>query len=56
MTASKTNKGNESLLESCRKLSVVTKSGVTGGSEPGEQNNSRLFVGCVRDRCDLEDN
>lgn len=32
MEALKTKKGNESLLGSCRKLLVVTKSGVTGGT------------------------
>lgn len=47
--ALKTKKGNESLLGICRKLSAVTKSGVTRGSGPGEQNGERLFMGCLKD-------
>lgn len=46
--ALKTTKGNESFLGFCRKLSVVAKSGVTGGSGPGEQNDRRMFMGCVK--------
>ncbi len=44
----KTKKGNEGLLEICRKLFVVTKSGVTGGSGPWEQCDRRLFMGCLK--------
>lgn len=39
MEALKTKKGNESSPGICRKLWVVTKSGVAGGSGPGEQND-----------------
>lgn len=42
--ALKTTEGNESLMRFCRKLSVVTESGVAGGSRPGEQNDRRLFM------------
>lgn len=48
MEASKTNKGNESLLGSCRKFSVVTKSRVSGGSGSGEQSDRRQIIGCLK--------
>ena len=56
MEALKTKKGNESLLGSCRKFSVVTKSGVSGGSGPGEQSDRRQFMGCLKDCNGLQDN
>lgn len=54
--ALRTKKGNESLLGICRKLSAVTKSGVTGGSGPQEENDTRLFMGCLKDCSSLQDN
>lgn len=46
--ALETKKGNEALLGVCRKRSVVTKSGVKGGSGPAERGDQEVFMGCLK--------